>query len=1084
MANINRDLRALARLSPRPVRPEEAAAALGVEVSAVVDEGETLVGQGLLEFRDGGFAPGPQADDADVSAVRDGQLAASLAEAIAARGADAATVGRLYVTAGRWPEARDHLVTAAFASGIDPASAAELAGLALEAHGRSPGIDRLTEGRLRLLRARHLRATGRSADAMAELEMAVRWLEGLELVDALRFQTVVADDMQHSQRAETFAALGEREAWAAGATAEAGSMLTLRGRVLSRIGFPRESDRVIDVGVELLGTHGNDSQKFTGRLNRAWVQLDRGEARSAEAGFDRLRSEAAELEGPFSQADKEVYWARAAFAIGHAKDALAALEGAEAAGVRLEAPVIGFLAAIARAEGALYFERYDDALAAADRVLEFALSDLPAWENRARILRARALTGLSRLDEASEEASAALEKTPAGVDGLRLRKEIEVVRLLALPNESAWPQKAVEDLTDELLQARWNLAALELMIERARREKDPELALQAAGLAIDLGIPTTAARAAHAANLWSDPSGQAVAFAAQGVVHQLPAAWADEWLALPHVAAALGVEVTDDHAATDTLTAQWAQVVAESGLAGYEVLSPAQRRAQGLVRRRKVTSWARRIGTAAAIVALAGGVSFGVVALFAPDAAPEAASTTAGSTTTTTLALEDRLLLQADNRFIGQTMYRGDAGRSGVFADVGDTFEQPTGLYWSFATADQIVASPVTFGQWVFVASTDNSIYSLDMTTGAELWGTLANDALRATPAVGEIRTTGVGGQGGTQSVVIYGDTSGAVYFQNVSANTPFFSHQLDGAIVGSPIIVGERVVVASSQTGSAQIVSILPISREVEWTFPGDGDDPIGPVRGAPAHHNGVIYVATSGPGELGTLLLIDAATGQEKCRSPEIGRSDVNPIVVGDVTYVLTAAGQLWTFPAGSCRPGAEGRLTFYPVLGAGAAPAILGSIAVVAIGPRIAAIDLANLEPGYEAEWFHETGSTISSAPVIADGKVYFGDGSGVLTALDLETGALLWQWRTNSRIVSSPTVLGDVVFVTGTDGRVTAIGAGTEAVPVAPTTTTAPDPADPAATTTTTVADTTTTTEDPGPTTTTTTLVPPGGVGGTF
>lgn len=1083
MSNISRDLRALARLCPRPVRPEEAAAALAVEVSAIVDEGEALVNDGKLEFRDGGFAPGPQADDSDSSAVRDGQLAASLAGAMAAAGAEGDVIGRLYAAAGRWDQAREPLAASALVPGVDQASAADLAALALQAHERSPGMDRSTEAQLRLLRARHLRATGRSAEAMEELEMAVRWLEGLALVDALRFTTVVADDMQHSQRAETYAALGEREAWKIGVPAEAGSLLSLRGRVLSRIGFPRESDRAIDVGIDLLNAHGNAGQKFTGRVNRAWVQLDRGEARSAEAAFDDLRDEAEALEGPFSKVDKEVYWARAAFATGHPKGALEAVERAEAAAATMGAPVLNFLAAIARAEGALYFERCEEALDASDSVLEFALSDLPAWENRARVLRARALTGLGRLDEATEEANAALAATPEGVDGLRLRKEIEVVRLLALPASATWPQKQVEDLTDELLQARWNLAALELMIERAKRENDPELALQAAGLAIDLGIPTVAIRAAHVAEIWSDPGGQAVGYAAQAVQHQLPDAWAG-WLSLPHVEAALAVEVTDDQAATDELTAQWAHVVAESGLAGYEVLSPAQRRAQGLVRRRKATSWARRILTAAAVIIVAGGVSAGMVLAFGPEDTTTDATGATLAETTTTLALEDRELQAASARFIGTTAYRGDAGRTGVFAGVTENIDDPTGYWWKFQTADQIVASPVTFGQWVFVASTDNSIYALETTTGNELWSSLSDDALRATPAADEIRSTGVGGQGGTQSVVVYGDTAGTVYFQNVSANTPFFTVPLDGGIVGAPLILGERAIVVSSQSNSAQIVSFLPIARETEWTYPAEGAEPIGPIRGAPAYYDGVLYVATAGPGEQGSMLLIDIETGELICETLPIGRIDVNPVVVDDVAYVLTAAGQLWTYPAGSCRAGAEGRLTYYSVTGAGTPPAISGNLMIIPIGPRIAAIDVTNLESGYDGEWFFETGSTISSAPVIANGRVYFGDGDGVLNVLDLATGELLWQWDTGSRIVSSPLVMNGIVIVTSTDGAVVAIGDGPTVEPV-------PEPSDDTDTTTgdTTgeTADTTTTTQ--GDTTTTTsgepvvtTIIPPTGVGG--
>ena len=235
MSNISRDLKTLARLAPRPVRPEEAAAALGVDVAAVVDEGEALVAQGMLAFRDGGFAPGSVPDDSAVSSVRDTQLAGSLADAWSAKGADPADIGRLLAVASRWGEARDALAQAAVKADADPAVAGELARLALQAQEHAPGLDRVTQGRLRLVHARYLRSAGTSAEAMSELETAVRSLDGVEQIDALYFATVVADDMQSPQRAETYAALGEHQAWAAALPAKAGALLTLRGRVLSRI---------------------------------------------------------------------------------------------------------------------------------------------------------------------------------------------------------------------------------------------------------------------------------------------------------------------------------------------------------------------------------------------------------------------------------------------------------------------------------------------------------------------------------------------------------------------------------------------------------------------------------------------------------------------------------------------------------------------------------------------------------------------------------------------------------------------------------------------------------------------------------
>jgi outer membrane protein assembly factor BamB len=410
------------------------------------------------------------------------------------------------------------------------------------------------------------------------------------------------------------------------------------------------------------------------------------------------------------------------------------------------------------------------------------------------------------------------------------------------------------------------------------------------------------------------------------------------------------------------------------------------------------------------------------------------------------------------------------------------TFDQPTGFYWKFPTADQIVASPVSFGNLVFVASTDSVMYALDMRSGSEIWAQSVTDALRATPASAEVRSAGVGGQGGGASLVIAGDTAGTVYMLDVTTGQIVYEFSVEGGVVGSPLIIDDRVVVTGSDADSAQIVSMRALPpREEVWRYPLEGDEPLPPVRGAVAYHDGIIYVPIAGPGLLGGMIMLDEATGGFLCETLPIGRVEVNPVIVDDVVYVLTTAGQMFTYNVGSCRPNeVEGRHPYYNLIGAGAAPAIAGNLMVLPVGPRLVAIDLTNLNPRYDVDWAYPTGTAIAAAPVIADGKVYAGDGAGVLHVLDLVTGEVLWTWDTGSRILSSPLVMDDVVIVTGTNGVVVAIGAGVPLVPVE-TTTTAPDD------TGTTTGDTTTTTQ--GETTTTTrgepvvtTIIPPTGVGG--
>ena len=100
------------------------------------------------------------------------------------------------------------------------------------------------------------------------------------------------------------------------------------------------------------------------------------------------------------------------------------------------------------------------------------------------------------MDEASAEARRALELCPEGINGWRWRLKIRALQLQIIAEQGGeWPQEEAEDLTDELLQGGWLDTAAELMATRASTESDQELARQAAGLALEIGIPMAAAEA-------------------------------------------------------------------------------------------------------------------------------------------------------------------------------------------------------------------------------------------------------------------------------------------------------------------------------------------------------------------------------------------------------------------------------------------------------------------------------------------------------------------------------------------------------------------------------------------------------------
>ena len=631
-----------------------------------MEEGSRLVAEGLLTESSSGYLSETDSGPA-LSPAAAAYLAGHLADAMKVEGGDPSEMGRLLVKAGRFAGAWQALAGSATdpTAKLTDSERLELLELALHALTEAKLDGGSLEGRVRLHLARLYRSRGQSQSARASIESALKKLQGEELVDALGFAASVADDLQHPQEAERWVALAELAAVQENSLAKLGSLLTFHGRELSRLGFANESEAALGKGNSLLMTHGSRPQRFYGRLNQAWVDLDQGQMRAAEAGFAHLREEAQALEGEASQADKEAYWARTLFGIGRPDLALSAMDRAHEMATSAGAMAPKFIAHLARAEGGLLFENWEQALEGAEAALDVALSTLPAWENVCRYLVARAQHGLGSVDEARSQAELALAATPGGSDGTRWRLRIEE---LQLELSDIWDRRRAEDVTDLLLQSRWLGAAVDLMIARATHDKDREVAAEAASLAIQIGNPIQAAKAVRAGDLWKDPLASPVLAATRPLLEHWPADWYPAFLSEPAAAAALAEdrEVTEEE--VELLREKIAQALHSAGLSGDTVLSPAQRRSAGLVhrrapRRRGPLAW---VAAAVAVVAIATAAAFVVVNLTAPDPVAAPTTTAPPRTTTTLPAIEDTQIAAPEGGLSGSYQFRGDAGRSGA----------------------------------------------------------------------------------------------------------------------------------------------------------------------------------------------------------------------------------------------------------------------------------------------------------------------------------------------------------------------------------------------------------------------------------
>jgi outer membrane protein assembly factor BamB/tetratricopeptide (TPR) repeat protein len=1024
------DLLSLVRAAGFPVPVGTAALALQSTPEEIMAVGSRLVAEGSLSESAGGYSYAGEPSPGLSPAVA-AYMAGHLADAMIFEGGDRGNIGRLLAAAGRFSGAWQMLAEVA----TDPAARFsdterfDLLDLALHALTEAKVDGGELEGRVRLHVARLYRARGESNAAQASIETAIKKLRGEELVDALGFAASVADDLQHPQEAERWVALAELAAVGENAIAKLGSLLTFHGRELSRLGFASEAESALAKGNSLLMTHGTKPQRFYGRLNQAWVDLDQGQMRAAEAGFAHLREEARSLEGEASQADKEAYWARALFGIGRPDLALSAIERAHEMADSAGAMAPKFIAHIARAEGGLLFENWEQARTGSEAALEIALSTLPAWENVCRYLLARALLGLGSNDEGRIQAEAALAATPTGANGTRWRLRIEE---LQLELADTWDRRRAEDVTDLLLQSRWLGAAVDLMTARAARENDPEVAAEAASLAVQIGNPVQAAKAVRAGNLWRDPIATPVLSAARGVADHSPPDWYPSFLAQPEAEAALAA-ATDVTPEEETLLREKiAQALQAAGLAGDTVLSPAQRRSAGLVhrrpsRRRNPLAW---LAAAVAVAVIATGAAFAVVNLTAPDPVAAPPTTAPPRTTTTVPPIEARVIPAPETGINGTYSFRGDASRSGLASG---GFREVEGYYWRLRPGGSFVpnTSPVSYGRWVYVVTDENKVYGYELSGGRLNLVIQADNPITATPTIGQ-----PAGSETVDPLMVFPTNDGMVHaFSAVRTGTGLWAYST-GSTVRAPALIVEQFVFVATADGRIHAIDLQ--SGDLQWIYPAEGAEAPEPeetpsFNTAPAFYEGILYVTS----REGSLHAVDAASGEPLCSRPIDlnGTVNVYPSITEGVVFVgLENPSGIHAFAAGACGTPPSGYSAFYPSSLAVRLGLVVTPETMYLLEDRLL---VAMLLDG--ALWLDAAGSTpspwdggpfgaadiITTPPVLADGVLYVGSQDGMVHAVDAESGSVLWQFNAESAVRGELVVVPGTVVVTTAAGEIIAI-----------------------------------------------------------
>lgn len=340
-------------------------------------------------------------------------------------------------------------------------------------------------------------------------------------------------------------------------------------------------------------------------------------------------------------------------------------------------------------------------------------------------------------------------------------------------------------------------------------------------------------------------------------------------------------------------------------------------------------------------------------------------------------------------------------GGQGLLGRAVGTLAESLTLLWKFKTNAEVKSSAAISEGRVFIGSSDESLYALDLKTGTKLWSYKTEDAIEGTPCV-------------TDGRVFVGSADSHLYALDAGTGELKWKYETDGQILGSPnwtrspdgqrtwILVGSydnRLHCVDSQTGASV------------WAYESDNY-----INGSPAVADGqgvfggcdaMIHVVSLGDGS--RISQID--TGSYIAASAAFLDGEV---YVGNYENVflradVSGSGIVWKY--------AQSDAPFF------SSPAV--GEEVVVFGGRDEYVHCVRRDNGARV-WVFKTLGEVNSSPAICGDKVVVGSDDGRLYLLRLADGRELWSYEIGQPVTSSPAVAGGVVVVGCDDGCVYAFG----------------------------------------------------------
>jgi outer membrane protein assembly factor BamB len=335
----------------------------------------------------------------------------------------------------------------------------------------------------------------------------------------------------------------------------------------------------------------------------------------------------------------------------------------------------------------------------------------------------------------------------------------------------------------------------------------------------------------------------------------------------------------------------------------------------------------------------------------------------------------------------GQSMFRGDAARSGVYPGSGPT--QAPAVRWAFTAAGPIVASPVVADGVVYVGSLSGHLYAVDTATGREKWNFKSSMPIASSVAVAD-------------GVVYFVSSAGSLVALDAAAGQPKWVYAVEH----------ERRFEARNLHGYRPAAQTIPDAWDV--------------YTSSPAVVNGIVYF---GSGD-GNVYAVDASSGVLQWKFATGDVVHASPAVASGTVYVGSFDGNLYALDAASGQPkwvfkGGQDP-AIHNQVGFQSSPTVVdGTVYVGCRDAHVYAIDAAS----GRKKWDYPTSkSWVNSTPVVRDGLVYASTSdSSRFFALDARTGRLRFNFDARAYVFSSPALAGNLAYFGSHNGRLYAVDA---------------------------------------------------------